>query len=383
MMFLWRSGSRHGFDTQRNCGAVPENVLRLCGQTWDPRRLGPRRTVTGSDNAVHHAARVPSDALAAIPVRMIRRLMAMRLLERGRLFGTWWRVVVDGTLQDRGRKTRRGGAARHRYVLEAKLLGPCGTSFPLMTEFLDVRDWTREKEDCELRAFARLARRLKAAFPRLPICLLMDALYAVQPVFTLCDAFGWKYIVSFKEGRQPTGWDEAVQTMLLSPENVLTAEYTTDSVRVQQMLRWTEQVAVGKWHVNIVFLSEVSPKTATLWAWATNLPLRHDRMLPLVNAGGKARQNIENDFNVQKNGGFGLEHAFCANATASRNLHLVMQIAHILWQLLADGVLRRMARLTRKPTDLAFASLLRASFLHEAIPPDLPQRGQIRFPALA
>ena len=46
LSFLLRQGSRNGFDTARNSGWMPANVLRLCGREWDEQRLGPRRTVT-------------------------------------------------------------------------------------------------------------------------------------------------------------------------------------------------------------------------------------------------------------------------------------------------------------------------------------------------
>jgi hypothetical protein len=114
LTFLLRGGSRNAFDADRNSGQLPENVLRLCAQAWDEQRLGKRRTVTCSENAKRQAARVPTSAVARLLVWMLRRLMAMRLLDAGRLFGRWWLIVVDGTLQDRGRRTRQGHA-RYRY----------------------------------------------------------------------------------------------------------------------------------------------------------------------------------------------------------------------------------------------------------------------------
>ncbi|MCP4289605.1 MAG: transposase family protein, partial [Gammaproteobacteria bacterium] len=60
------------------------------------------------------------------------------------------------------------------YVLEANLSFRNGMVIPLMTQFLDYRegDSEREKQDCETRAFHRLAKRIKKAFPRLPLMLL-------------------------------------------------------------------------------------------------------------------------------------------------------------------------------------------------------------------
>ena len=211
LTFLLRDGSRNGFDADRNSGQLPENMLRLCAQEWDEQRLGKRRTVTCSENAKGHASRVAVSAVAQLLVLMVRRLMQMRLLDSARLFDRWWMIAIDGTLQDRGQDTQ-AGQARYRYVVEAKLVGPRGTMFSLMSEFMDMRDPLRDKEDCELNAFQRLAKRLRTEFPRLCICLLLDGLYPVQAVFDLCDTYGWKFIATHREGRQPMAWDEAVQT---------------------------------------------------------------------------------------------------------------------------------------------------------------------------
>ena len=378
LTFLLREGSRNAFDGDRNSGQLPANMLCLCGQIWDERRLGQRRTVTCSENAKRHASRVPVAAVAGILIAMVRRLMQMRLLDRARLFGQWWLIAVDGTLQDRGHDTPQG-EARYRYVVEAKLVGPQGTMFALMTEFMDMYDPVRDKEDCELNAFRRLAQRLQAEFPRLPICLLFDGLYPVQPVFDCCAAYGWKFIATRREGRQPSAWDEAIQTMRLSAGQVFQGSRKGEQGPVEQTLRWTHQVPFGEHEFQVLFSGEISPVAATLWCWVTNLRLSHERVYAIANQGGRARQGIENVSNVEKNGGFGLEHAFCANPTASQNYHLMMQVAHTVGQLLVNGLFRRLTQACRKVTDLKLLRLLRTSLLGVRIDPALPGCGQIRF----
>lgn len=376
--FLLRGGSRNAFDGDRNSGQLPENILRFCAQAWDEERLGKRRTVTCSGNATRQASRVAVKAVAQIPVLMIRRLMEMRLLDSARLFNRWWMIAVDGTLQDRGRTTQEG-EARYRYVVEAKLVGPEGTMFSLMTEFMDMRDPVRDKEDCELNAFRRLAPRLHKEFPRLPICLLLDGLFPVQPVFDLCDAYHWKFIATHREGRQPLAWDEAVQTMLMSPSLVSKGRRQGEHGMVEQTLRWTHQVPFGKHEFQVLFSGEISPTNTSLWVWVTNFALTHANVSAIANQGGRARQGIENLFNVEKNGGFGLEHAFCANQNASQNYHLMMQVAHTIEQLLINGLLRRLTRACRKVTDWKLIELLRTSLLSVRIDDTLPAFGQIRF----
>ena len=357
---------------------MPANVAMLCGRAWDEARLGARRTVTCSGNAAHHASRAAVDSVAEIPPLMTRRLMQMRLLDGGRLFGRWWLIAVDGTLRDRGPATE-AGEARHRYVLAASLAGPFGLSFPLMSVFMDMRDPARDKEDCEPNAFRRLALRLRAAFPRLPICLLLDGLYPVKPVFDTCAEYGWKFIATLREGRQPLAYEEAVQTMMMSLGNCLRCKREGEDGPVDQTLRWTEDVPFGKHAFGVLFSGEVSPKAATLWVWVTNLRLAHGRVYEIANNGGRARNSVEGVFNVEKNGGFGLEHTFCANEKASQNYHLMMQVAFILWQLLAKGVLRRLTQACRKVTDVKLVELLRTSLLYVPVTDDAQPFGQLRF----
>ena len=378
LTFLLRGGSRNAFDGDRNTGQLPANILQLCDQVWNEERLGTRRTVTCSGNAVHHAARVAVSAVAEIPVHMVRRLMQMRLLDSGRLFDRWWLIAVDGTLQDRGHDTKEG-EARHRYVLAASLIGPYGMTFPLISEFMDVHDPVRDKDDCEINAFGRLARRLRAKFPRLPICLLMDGLYSVKTVFDTCDMYGWRFIATLREGRQPSSYDEAVQTMMMSPSHVFCGQRDGEDGTVEQTLRWTNNVPFGKHDLQVLFSGEISPTTATLWVWVTNFELNHERVYVIANHGGRARNSIENLFNVEKNGGFGLEHTFCANTQASQNYHLMLQVAFILWQLLAKGVLHRLTQACRKVTDLKLVELLRTSLLSVPVSSSAPSFGQLRF----
>ena len=74
------------------------------------------------------------------------------------------------------------------YVLEASLAFAGGMTIPLMSEFLSYTqgDTELKKQDCELKGFKRLAKRLKREFPHLPIMVLLDGLYPNGPLMELC-----------------------------------------------------------------------------------------------------------------------------------------------------------------------------------------------------
>ena len=60
------------------------------------------------------------------------------------------------------------------------------------------------KQDCETKAFTRLAGRIKKRFPRLPLLLLADSLYASKPVMDLCREYKWEFLIRYKKGSIPS-----------------------------------------------------------------------------------------------------------------------------------------------------------------------------------
>lgn len=66
----------------------------------------------------------------------------------------------------------------------------------------------QHKQDCELKAFKRMTEKLKKAFPRLPIILLIDSLYTSKQVMDTCKEYKWDYIIHFKDGSIPSVAEE-------------------------------------------------------------------------------------------------------------------------------------------------------------------------------
>jgi hypothetical protein len=384
--FLSRKGSRHGFDEQRQAGAAAWNLGALCGQAPEDPRFAGQPRVTCSDNAARHASRVDPELVAQIPVLMFRDLLERRLFDGARLLDHWHLVVADGSVQEKcrsgfaqGGKAAPGGA-RYRYVLQLSVIGPEGTLFPLMHEEMDVLNPATDKEDCELQSFVRLSRRLKKEFPRLPLCLVADALYACQAIVAICQRFDWKYILTLKEGRQPTTWLETLNLLPFHRENRLRLRLGPDGQAGVQDFRWVENVLLGQHQTNVILSGEITAQAATLYAYVTNVAhLSPQRVALVVNRGGRERHRIEDTFNTQKNNGIGLEHVFCAQATASKNYYTMMQVAQILWILTCKGCLQRLYGWARRATEQGLARAVWEGLRACRLPPDLPPLGQIRF----
>jgi hypothetical protein len=108
---------------------------------------------------------------------LIRKKKFIRYLINGR-----YPIAIDGTQkfvrshlwseECLEREVKKGDSREKQYyvyVLEASLAFHNGMTIPLMSEFLSYTegDTDTNKQDCELKAFKRLARRLKSAFKRL------------------------------------------------------------------------------------------------------------------------------------------------------------------------------------------------------------------------
>jgi hypothetical protein len=385
--YLSRKGSRNGFDEQRQSGAAPWNLGLLCGQTAEDPRFDGAPTVTCSDNAAYHASRVNPEAVAQVPVLMFRDLLERRLFDEARLLDRWYRLVLDGSVKEKCRQGfEQGGkssthGARYRYVLQASVMGPAGTLFPLMHEEMDLHDPGADKEDCELKCFARLSARLKQEFPRLPICVVADSLYGCQAVVATCQQFDWMYVLTLKEGRQPTTWQETLALLPWHRHHRLRLLLGQGGQAGQQDFRWVENVMLGAHQTNVILQGEITPEpTATLYAYITSFSqLTPQRVAAVVNQGGRERHLIEDTFNAQKNNGIGLEHVFCANAIASKNYYTMMQVAEVLWTLTCHGGLRRLYDWARRATEQGLARAVWEGLRTCRFPPDLPPWGQLRF----
>ena len=145
-MFLFRTGSRNAFDEKRQSGEAPWNMGVLCGQSAQDPRFEGQPTVTGSDNAAHHASQVGPERVAKIPVLMFHDLLDRRLFDGVRLFDHWYVAIADGSVKEECRQGFQEGGksstgqARYRYVLQLSVIGPEGTLFPLMHEEMDVHN---------------------------------------------------------------------------------------------------------------------------------------------------------------------------------------------------------------------------------------------------
>jgi hypothetical protein len=363
-LFLCKLGSRRQLDFQFNGDgpAVLTNFNRLAGTAQKTRPV--------HNTLEYFAGRVGSAAIAELDQKMVNRLIRMKALEAARLQGRFL-VLIDGTgylvFNDKHCEhclTQKHGerVLYFHQVLEAKLLGPGGIVLSIATEFIDNRDAAdtpadasleQFKQDCELKAFARLVAKLRAAFPQLWICLVGDSQFACGRGLQVAKDYHCDYIYVFKPGRTPALWQDFQGLLQLCPEQRV--EVSTPQ-QVRQVYRWVNDLAYEdsagrKWTLNAIHCKESKDNGEEgEWAWLTCLEVNHAKVAEVATKGGRQRWREENEgFNTQKNSGLNLEHAY--SQTCWEFYYYLLQIAHILLQLLEKGsLLRQLAQQQGKRT---------------------------------
>lgn len=347
--------------------------------------------------------KLPPTELPRFLRRVVRELIRGKVLDRWRLEGAFL-IAIDGTgiytfserhcehcltqTHNKGKPNEK--TIYYHLVLEAKLVTANGLAFSVMWEFVENPGPNATKQDCEVKAFYRLAEKLKEAFPQLSICLLLDGIYLSSPVVKICRDKGWNYIATFKEGHLPERWREYQKLKELAPENrkeVITKE------GARQQYAWVNGLELGEGkdteRMNAFECIETTPNgVSTTFAWGTNLSISAGKVETLANGGGRLRWKIENQgFNEQKNGGYEMEHTWSENWSKGKQYYALLQIAHVLLQLIEKGSL--LTKEVGKAVKKAFggvrkvAEYLKESLRTRRIPPEavdlaLAQQIQIR-----
>jgi hypothetical protein len=303
--------------------------------------------ISHPDTLSYLMKKIPPKEISRLKTKMINRLIRMKCLEQDRLLGRYYIIAIDltghasfGNTRHCKRCMSKELGSKHIYyhpVLEAKLISPRGMALSVDTEFVDNK-LGHIKQNCELRAFYKLAERLKKVFPQLNICLLLDALYANQQTFEICRKNDWKYVVTFKKGSMPSTYVEAMTIKSLQKEN--RAKYEENEIK--QHYAWATEIEHEGHKTNVLECVEFNKKhvNGKRYLWLTNLDVTNNNVKEIGNNGGRLRWKIENEgFNTQKNGGYGLEHIYSRNPAAMKNFYLLLQIAHIINQLMEKGSL--------------------------------------------
>ena len=224
------------------------------------------------------------------------------------------------------------------------------------------------KQDCELRAFYRLIKKVRQQYPRLPICVLLDGLYAAEPVFKALKEENMEWIVVFKEGSMSFIYKWVMDIKKNCAAKNVIGE--TDEEEIEQRQRRSHQQkfirhkpqnkkrlrvkeTIYSWMGGIEFIKDrnkfnivtcketVDGKKTCDYVWlvSNGLNLNEDTVKPLAKA-GRCRCRIENEgINTQKNGGYHLEHLYSRDEVSIKIWIKILDLAHLISQLIEHGSL--------------------------------------------
>jgi hypothetical protein len=332
-MFLFHCGSRSQMESERRTPAFRHNLLVLSG-TYEE--------CVASTEAMNYLMENmdPSGGMELISGEMVDSLIRARVLDRYRNSSGEFMIAMDGVhlFTRKGVhpnsvcKTVDGERCSYYYALEAKLVTRDGMGLSLATVFIETKE-EYNKEDCELNAFYRLEKILKKRFPRLMMCVLLDSLYANQNVLRICERNNWGYFITLKDCSIPALYEESARIAGSFPRSI---DHSPEK-GVYRHISWALNMKHEGNQFHVLFCEETSVAKDGIerkkFVWLTDVRPNENNVVQLVKE-ARCRWVVEEMFNIQKNGGYELEHNFGTVGFAMKNYYYLLQVAHMLNQLM-------------------------------------------------
>ncbi|MCL1985004.1 MAG: transposase family protein [Betaproteobacteria bacterium] len=263
-------------------------------------------------------------------------------------------VAADGTQKfsrdhnwdDHALSRNAGDPERERYfayMMESVLILPNGMVLPLLTEILENGETLdgNGKQDCETKAFRRLAARLVKLLGKGCVTILLDGLYATGPTISLCESYGWEYMVTLKKESLASVWKQFNAFRKLNTENRLDVQYGDR----RQVYSWANKIDYTyggnnrRLVFNVVACTETwteeyprknkQPKETTSdYAWLTSFEITGDNVFELCMK-ARRRWRIENYFHVAKHQN-NYSHCYSYNWKAMKGYHYLMKFANFI-----------------------------------------------------
>lgn len=335
-IFLFKRGSRNNADNTARKGNFSKNVTKVFGCH-----------IPDTDTSNLLMKYLPTDTLEKIKQSIVQKLLRDKTFARWRTQRSRYCIAVDGTGLHSFKtepypnccykESKTGIRTYSSSVMEAKLLCPNGFCISIMTEWIinDPENTKNNKQDCEQKAFIRLAKNLKSAYPQLAICILGDGLYPNDTIFTICKTNNWDFIFTFKDGNLTTVWEEI--TSQKKDNQATKFEYIgIENSKQTTFSGFCINNIIYKKHTLHVIENKVKndKNEPCRFVHITNIEINTDNFKE-ISQSGRLRWKIENEgFNDQKNGGYNLSHKYSRKSHHTLcNYYQCMQIAHIINQL--------------------------------------------------
>jgi len=249
----------------------------------------------------------------------------------------------------------------HAFVNLAFIL-PGGTQLPIYVYALKAKQLhgyestsdDKHKQECELQAAREILPLIKQKFPKLPITLLTDSLYANEPLLKLCKDLGWDYLIVRQEGSLKK---VAQQCNRLEKTDLYQKHYRAKKIeqlqnggRIVRTIKWFNQVCVGDEFSNVIRFEEIEyDKKGEIvknfkTEWLSSVRIRKENCFKLAER-ARIRAEHEDLHNTLKNRGFAAKHDYArANANACLIWKLLMFVAFWIFELFSCTVLAQRSK---------------------------------------
>ena len=168
-------------------------------------------------------------------------------------------------------RTRDGKVKYYKYVLEAKVVF-FNMVISIDSEWIENTNSNTEKEkqDCEVNAFKRMALRIKDNYPKLKFIVTGDALYATDPMMNICENYNWKYIFNLKLDRLKEVASQFEGNIKLENETSLPNYYLSTNIYHK------------KHCLNAIKYEETQNNKLVSFRYVTNLKVNNDNIKDIV-----------------------------------------------------------------------------------------------------
>lgn len=228
------------------------------------------------------------------------------------------------------------------YDLVASFVAPNGFQIPLLVHRIRSRpEWgqledNKWKQECERTALPFLLKELRRQFPRLQICLHLDALYATDPCLKLLSELKMGYsIVKKIKVLKTVGADCKGLKRLQGVAQELIIKKEDKRFKIQQNIHFFNDVEYREHGLSVVQLDEYAEKKEskrfakvlskqTHWEWIVHKRLSKENV-GVITDGSRIRWKQEDLFNTLQCRGFAIHHDFNRAFTSqSARIYLIL-----------------------------------------------------------